>query len=68
MNFIHSIPLVISSGNVIIFKLICPRFQFHFPPPNTPGFVGSWFPDQRLNLGLAMKALSPNHWTAREFP
>ena len=33
MNFIHSIPLVISSGNVIIFKLICPCFQFHFPPP-----------------------------------
>ena len=28
--------------------------------------AGSWFPDQRLNLGV--KVQSPNHWIGREFP
>ena len=29
----------------------------------------AWFSDQGLNLGPpAVKAPSPNHWTAREFP
>ena len=26
-----------------------------------------WFPDDGSNSALAVKALSPNHWTAREF-
>ena len=29
--------------------------------------AGYWFPDEGLNSALAVKALSPNHWTAREF-
>ena len=28
---------------------------------------GSKFPDQGLNLALAVKALTPNHSTSREF-
>ena len=34
----------------------------------TTWLVGSYFPDQGLNPGPAVKVPSPNHWTAREFP
>ena len=30
--------------------------------------VGSYFPDQALNLDHGSKVLSPNHWMARELP
>lgn len=36
---------------------------------HTAQLVRAWFSDQGLNLGPpAVKAPSPNHWTAREFP
>ena len=32
------------------------------------GLLGSWIPDQGSNPAPEVKVLSPNHWTAREFP
>lgn len=49
-------------------KITYKRFPFFFFFDRAVGLVGSKFPDQGLNPGLAMKALSPNHWTARAFP
>lgn len=30
--------------------------------------AGSQFPHQGLNLGMAVKASNPNHWTTGELP
>lgn len=69
MNFIHSTPLVISSGKRNYFQIDLSLFSVPFFSPPTP--QGLWdlgSLTQGLNTGLAMKALSPNIRTAREFP
>lgn len=59
---------------LLFLTLICPihRFAVSPPPPFYFGcavpLAGSWFPDQRLNPGPAVKALSPSHWPTRELP
>ena len=42
--------------------------SFFFFFSSTFRLVESYFPNQRSNLTLAVKAWSPNHWPAREFP
>lgn len=47
-------------------KLLSSPHPFFLAMPH--GFAGSYFPDQGLNLGSGVKALSSNHRTAGEFP
>ena len=56
------------SHNAMVSSSVFFFFFFFFFFSSTFRLVESYFPNQRSNLTLAVKAWSPNHWPAREFP
>ena len=72
VSVVVTIVQIVFSVNMQVLHLCSPPAFFFFFSlsflAGLPGLLGSSFLDQGLNLDLAVKALSLNHWTTGEIP